>query len=220
MHLVVAKNYIFWYNISMYSGVKRLLDIVFGVFGLILLVPLSIAVKIAYIANGDFDGIFYNQIRIGKDGKKFRMFKFRTMSKNADKKLAEVVNANAKTKAEYKKNHKLSDDPRITKVGKVIRRLSLDEIPQSINVLIGQMSLVGNRPYLLREKTEMGSYYKPITSVKPGITGYWQISGRNNLSFKKRLELEKYYSEYASFKLDCKILFRTLSVVIIGRGAK
>lgn len=217
MHLVVAKNYIFWYNISMYSGVKRLLDIVFGVFGLILLVPLSIAVKIAYIANGDFDGIFYNQIRIGKDGKKFRMFKFRTMVKNADKKLAKLKK-DPKYRDEWNRCHKITQDPRITKVGHFIRHGSIDEAPQVINMLLGQISLIGPRPLVPREIKEANGNKELYESVKPGITGWWAVNGRSNIDIKKRLELEYYYINHQGFLLDLRIFFKTIAAMFSKRN--
>lgn len=148
------------------------------------------------------------------------MYKYRTMVRDAEERLQDTINVSSERKKEYLENHKLSNDPRITRAGKIVRRASLDEMPQFINVLLGQMSLVGNRPYLPREKKDIGEYFDAIVSVKPGITGYWQISGRNNLSFRKRLKLEKYYAEHISFVLDCKILFSTLSAIIVGRGAR
>ena len=138
---------------------------------------------------GDFHSIFYRQKRIGKNGKEFIMYKYRSMIVNADEKLKEVLK-DKKLADEYKNNKKLENDPRITKVGKLIRLLSLDEFPQFINIFIGDMSLIGNRPYLPRERKDMGDYYIDIIKTKPGLTGYWQVNGRSNLSFKKRLELE------------------------------
>ena len=121
---------------------------------------------------------------------------------------------------EYNKNKKLKDDPRVTKIGKLIRKLSIDEFPQFINVFLGEMSLIGNRPYLPREKQDMGNYYEDIIKTKPGLTGYWQVSGRSNTSFDERLKLEKEYSDEAGLKLDIKIFFKTFAVVLFGKGAK
>jgi undecaprenyl-phosphate galactose phosphotransferase len=120
---------------------------------------------------------------------------------------------------EYKENKKLKNDPRITKVGHFIRRTSIDELPQLLNVLKGDMSLVGNRPYLPREKEDMGSFFHDIVKTGPGLTGYWQVSDRKDVSFLHRLKLEQYYSNNRSMSLDIKILFKTVKAVIFGHGA-
>ena len=201
-----------------YLAFKRLFDIIVGLLGLILLIPLVLIVKFIYIFSGDFYTIFYTHKRIGKDGKEFRLLKFRTMVPKADKVLEDLLKE-PEFYEEYSKNKKLKNDPRITKVGKFLRKTSLDETPQFINILLGHMSLVGNRPYLPREKEDMGEYYEDIVKTKPGLTGYWQVNGRNDLSFKKRLELEQYYSNNFSLKLDLKIIFKTIKVVFGCKGA-
>ncbi len=203
-----------------YLLLKRIFDIIVSFIGLILLIPIMIIVKIAYICSGDFDKIIYTQNRIGKNGKEFKFYKFRSMVTNADEILMEILKKDKKLAKEYKKNKKFKNDPRITKVGKVIRNSSIDELPQLLNVLKGDMSLIGNRPYLPREKEDMGTYYEDIIKTKPGITGYWQVSGRSDVSFKKRLELEQYYSNHCGFKMDVKIFFKTFKVVLGKRGAK
>lgn len=203
-----------------YLFIKRLFDIFFALIGCIFLLPIAIIVKISYVLTGDHYKIFFSQDRIGKDGKTFRFYKFRTMVPNADEVLFRMLEENLEATNEYKLNKKLKNDPRITKVGKLLRKTSLDELPQTINVLLGDMSLIGNRPYLPREKKDMGKYYKDIIKTKPGLTGYWQVSGRSNTSFNKRLELESYYSNNISFKLDSKIFFRTFKVVLFGKGAE
>jgi lipopolysaccharide/colanic/teichoic acid biosynthesis glycosyltransferase len=203
-----------------YKIIKRIFDIIVGIIGLIFLLPMTIVVKAINILSGDFKSIFYSQIRIGKDGKNFKLFKFRSMVPNADEELKKLLENNKDMAEEYRINKKLKNDPRITKSGKILRRLSLDEWPQFINVLIGNMSLIGNRPYLPREKNDMGGFYDEIVKTKPGITGYWQVSGRSNLSFIKRLQLERFYSKNASFRMDIKILFKTFKVVLFGLDAK
>lgn len=201
-----------------YSFFKRIFDIIVGILGLILLIPVTIIVKIINILNKDFSPVFYSHTRIGKNGKEFKLYKYRSMVPNADEVLKEMLK-DKKIAEEYNKNKKLKNDPRITKVGKILRKTSLDEIPQFINILKGEMSLIGNRPYLPREKEDMGKSYDDIIKTKPGLTGYWQVSGRSDVSFKKRLELEKYYSNNWGFKMDIKILFKTVKVVLHMKGA-
>ena len=202
-----------------YLFIKRLFDIVVGLIGLIILIPISLIVKICSICTGDFGSIFFSQNRIGKDGKEFKFYKFRTMIPNADEKLFELLKEDKELAKEYKKNKKLKNDPRITKIGKILRRTSIDELPQLFNVLLGNMSVIGNRPYLPRERDDMGEYFDEIVKTKPGITGYWQTSGRKDVSFKKRLELESYYSNNRSILLDVKIFFKTFGAVFHGHGA-
>ena len=184
------------------------------------MIPVSIIIKVSYMITGDFTSIIYTQKRIGKDGKLFKFYKYRTMVPNADALLEGILNSDKKLKKEYDKNKKLKNDPRITKIGKIIRKCSVDEMPQFINVLIGDMSLIGNRPYLPREKDDMGDYYDDIVSTKPGLTGYWQTSGRNDVSFKRRLKLEQEYSKKVGFKMDLKIFFKTFYVVLFSKGAE
>ena len=203
-----------------YLVIKRTFDIICGLIGVLILIPISIIIKIIYICNKDFSPIFFTQNRIGKNGKEFKFYKYRSMVANADEVLFRMLKEDKEIAKEYKKNKKLKNDPRITKVGEFLRKTSLDELPQLINVLKGDMSIIGNRPYLPREKEDMGEYYDDIVKTKPGITGYWQVSGRSNLSFKKRLELEQFYSNQISLKLDIKIFFKTFQVVFLKKGAK
>ena len=204
---------------NVYLFIKRLFDIICSLLGVILLLPIAIVVKISYILHGDFHSIFYSQDRIGKNGKIFRLYKFRTMVPNADEVLKELLK-DKKYKKEYSINKKLAKDPRITKMGAILRKLSIDEMPQFINVLLGNMSMIGNRPYLPREKEDMGKYYDLIVKTKPGITGYWQVSGRSDVSFNQRLKLESYYSNNQGLKMDLKIFVKTFSVVLCKKGAE
>lgn len=203
-----------------YLVIKRTFDIICGLIGVLILIPISIIIKIIYICNKDFSPIFFTQNRIGKNGKEFKFYKYRSMVANADEVLFRMLKEDKEIAKEYKKNKKLKNDPRITKIGAFLRKTSLDELPQLINVLKGDMSIIGNRPYLPREKKDMGEYYDDIVKTKPGITGYWQVSGRSDLSFKKRLELEQFYSNQISLKLDIKIFFKTFQVVFLKKGAK
>ena len=203
-----------------YLFIKRLFDILISTIGLLLLIPITIFVKLAYICSGDFTSILFVQKRIGKDGKLFNFYKFRSMVPNADEVLFRTLELDKIMAEEYNTNKKLKNDPRITKVGRLIRKLSIDEFPQFINVFLGEMTLIGNRPYLPREKKDMGNYYDSIVTTKPGLTGYWQVSGRSNTTFEERLKLEEEYSEKASTSLDIKIFFKTFKVVLFGKGAE
>lgn len=204
----------------LYLFIKRLVDIVAGLVGLILLIPISLIIKIISICNGDFHKIIFVQKRIGKNGKEFDFYKFRSMVPNADEVLFKMLEENEEVAKEYAENKKLKDDPRITKIGHFIRRYSIDELPQLINVLKGDMTLVGNRPYLPREKKDMGKYFNDIVKTKPGITGYWQVSGRSDVSFKARLKMEQYYSNNAGLRMDINILGKTVGAVFGHKGAK
>lgn len=204
----------------LYLFIKRSVDIVAGLVGLILLIPISLIIKIISICNGDFHKIIFVQKRIGKNGKEFDFYKFRSMVPNADEVLFKMLEENEEIAKEYAENKKLKDDPRITKVGKFIRRYSIDELPQLINVLKGDMTLVGNRPYLPREKEDMGKYFNDIVKTKPGITGYWQVSGRSDVSFKQRLKLEQYYSKNCGLRMDISIFFKTFSAVFGHKGSR
>lgn len=203
-----------------YLGVKRLFDLICAIIGCILLIPVTIIIKLVSMCSGDFHSIFYSQNRIGKNGREFKLYKFRSMVPDADEMLFRTLELDKIAAEEYKKNKKLKKDPRITKIGRVIRKLSIDELPQLINVLKGDMSLIGNRPYLPREKEDMGDYYDDIIKTKPGITGYWQVNGRSNTSFDERMTLESYYSNHNSLLLDVKIFFKTFAVVLFGKGAE
>lgn len=204
----------------MYLGIKRLFDIIFSLVGCLFLLPIALVVKISYILHKDFNPIFFSQERIGKNGKLFKFYKFRSMVPNADEVLKNLLESDKDLAEEYKINKKLDNDPRITKMGQLLRKTSLDELPQLFNVLKGDMSLIGNRPYLPREKDDMKYYYKSIVKTKPGLTGYWQVNGRSNTTFKERLKLEKYYSNNCSLWLDIKIFFKTFVVVLLHKGSK
>ena len=200
-----------------YLIVKRFLDIVISLFGLVIFSPILLitAIAIKLTSKGP---VMYTHDRIGQNGKVFRFYKFRSMVYNADDILYNELLKDEEIAEEYQANKKLHRDPRITKVGSFIRKTSIDELPQLLNVLKGDMSFIGNRPYMPREKEDMGEYFNDIVKTKPGLTGYWQVSGRNNKSFKSRLKLEKEYSEIFSFKLDVKIFFKTFLVIFNHDG--
>ena len=199
---------------------KRVIDIFAGVAGMCIPIPLTIILYIVKILDKDDGPLFFSQDRIGKDGKLFKMYKFRTMIVGADAVLEKILKEDAEARKEYEKNKKLKDDPRITKIGKFLRSTSLDEFPQFINVLKGDMSLVGPRPYLPREEDDMGYYYYYITKCKPGITGLWQVSGRSELCFDERLELDlEYYREDAGVLSDLGLAAKTVVKTIKKEGA-
>lgn len=198
---------------------KRLIDILGGIVGTFVLIPLTIGIAIANLICKDNGPIFYSQYRMGKKGKLFKMYKYRSMVVGADEKLKKYLEENEEVRKEYKKYKKLKHDPRVTKVGEFIRKTSLDEFPQFINVLKGDMSLVGPRPYLEREKEDMNGYYKYITTCKPGLTGLWQISGRSDVDFATRIDLDMQYYYNHSLKGDIKILFKTAMKLVKREGA-
>ncbi len=203
-----------------YTFCKRAIDIIGGTIGIILLVPMIIGVAIARILIKEKDGpLFYEQLRIGKDGKEFRIYKFRSMVVNADEKLKNYLEENKEAKEEYTKYKKLKNDPRITKVGAFLRKTSIDEFPQFINVIKGEMSIVGPRPYLHRELEDMGENYTTIVSVKPGITGYWQVNGRNEKDFKERTDMDVAYIHDRSLWFDIKIIIKTVLKTLKKEGA-
>lgn len=207
------------FNEVTYSFLKRAIDITASATALLLLSPVFLATSLAIRKDSDGPAMF-TQKRIGKDGKLFEIYKFRTMVPDADKKLFELLEQDEKAREEYKINKKLKNDPRITKVGNFLRKTSIDELPQLINVLKGDMSLVGPRPYLPREIDDMGHYYDTIVESKPGITGLWQVSGRSNTTFEERLEFDMKYNEEKGFMYDMGLLTKTVGVVLGKDGAK
>lgn len=203
-----------------YRIIKRLFDIVFSLVGLVFLIPVFVIVKLTYMLTGDFHKVILVQDRIGKNGKVFKFYKFRSMVPNADEILFRTLETDRILAEEYKENKKLKKDPRITKVGRIIRKTSIDELPQLLNIFLGDMTFIGNRPYLPREEEDMGEFYDDIVKTKPGLTGYWQVNGRSDVNFRKRLELEQYYSNHCGLKMDIKIFFKTFKVVLFGNDAR
>ena len=205
---------------TIYPVIKRTVDIIGGIVGVILLIPIMIVVWIMRKVNKEEGPMIYDQLRIGKKGKIFKLYKFRSMVIGADEALKKYLDENPKAKKEYKKYKKLREDPRITKSGKFLRKTSLDEWPQFINILKGDMSLVGPRPYLPREKDDMGIYYEYIIKSKPGLTGPWQVGGRSKVSFEDRMQIDREYIQNESLKNDIKILLSTFIKVFVKEGAR
>lgn len=198
---------------------KRILDIFIGFVGCLVLLPLTTLVWIKTDKNERKKGIFFSQDRVGINGKSIKIYKYRSMVTGADKILKELLEKDELKREEYKKNKKLKDDPRITKIGEILRRTSLDEFPQFINVIKGEMSFVGPRPYLFNEIEDMGKAYGKIVNLKPGITGMWQAHGRSETDFNERLILDEYYYRNWSLWLDVVIVIKTIKNVIWRRGA-
>lgn len=199
---------------------KRGGDIVFSLLVLSLGSPLFLllAVLVKLSSRGS---VFYRQRRIGRGYKGFGCLKFRTMRRDADRVLAALLEADPKLRAEFERDHKLKRDPRITPLGKFLRRSSLDELPQFINVLRGEMSVVGPRPIVWDELRRYGRNMDEVLSVRPGLTGLWQVSGRNNLTYRTRVRLDLTYVRQRNFWLDLGIVLRTIGVVLLpmDRGA-
>ncbi len=197
-----------------YRFFKRTLDIVASVIGLIVLSPVFLIVSLAIKAE-DRGPIFYSQVRLGKGQRPFKMWKFRSMIVDADKKLEKLLEQNEVEGAMFK----MKEDPRITKVGRFTRKHSLDELPQLWNVLIGEMSLVGPRPPLEREVADYSEYDKQRLIVKPGCTGFWQVTARNDVDFEGMVNLDLEYIERSGVLFDIGILFRTVAIVFKPNSA-
>ena len=197
---------------------KRAFDLLFSSTVLLLTWPLFLI--IALLIKLDSKGpVFYVQVRPGKNGQPIRILKFRTMYVDAEERLRSLLKENPKTREEWEKYRKLKDDPRITRIGRFLRKYSLDELPQFINVLRGEMSVVGPRPYQMDEVEKMGAYRDIILSVNPGITGLWQIAGRSDLTFEEKLKIESWYVLNWNLWMDMFIIARTIPAVLSGRGA-
>ncbi len=193
----------------LYSVTKRLIDIVGSLCGIILLSPLFLIVAILIKLEDPKGKVFFAQERNGKYPKTFKMYKFRSMVHNAEDLLKDLMDRNEQTGPVFK----INDDPRITKVGKVIRRTSIDELPQLFNVLKGDMSLVGPRPAIPREVEQYNSYQMQRLAVKPGLTCIWQVSGRNNIGFDEWVEMDIEYIKTRNLWLDIKLIFKTVGVL-------
>ncbi|AJQ26011.1 undecaprenyl-phosphate galactose phosphotransferase WbaP [Pelosinus fermentans] len=208
-------------NLSLFRNrfIKRLFDVVTGIFIFSFISPVLVVLYLAVKYDSQGPALHVAR-RLGKNGEEFLCYKFRTMHVNADNMLEEYFQQNPEAKEEWDKFAKLkNDDPRVTKAGKWLRKYSLDELPQIVNVLIGNMSLVGPRPYLPREKARMGYLANTILETVPGITGLWQVSGRNEIEFEGRLQLDSWYVRNWSVWHDMVLLLKTVNVVLGRKGA-
>ena len=199
-------------------GMKRFMDISIVIVGGIILLPFLLLIALLIKISSPGPAI-YSHLRVGMNGKRFTAYKFRTMYNDSDKRFKELIESDINIKNEWEANFKLRNDPRVTKIGKILRRTSFDEFPQLINILKGEMSLVGPRPIIEAEIEKYGEDYKRIFSVKPGLTGLWQVSGRSNTNYNERVSYDTYYLQSWSVWLDLWVLLKTFGVVIKGRGA-
>ena len=199
---------------------KRPFDLIFSLLAILLLGPIMLFIAIL-IKIKDRGPVFYTHERVGYKGKKIKVLKFRSMYPDADKRLKEILEKDPKAREEWEKTFKLKNDPRVTPIGKFLRKTSLDELPQFFNVLKGDMSIVGPRPVV---EEELKKYYKEkaeiYKSVKPGITGYWQVEGRSDVEdYEERVRMDEWYVKNQSFWLDVKIILKTIKVMLTGKGA-
>lgn len=197
-----------------YRILKRSFDIIASAIGLIILSPVFFVVAIA-IKCDDGGPVFYDQIRVGKNGKEFKMYKFRSMRVNAEDEIEELKEHSEVDGAMFK----MKNDPRVTRVGKFIRKTSIDEFPQLLNVFLGQMSIVGPRPPLPREVADYTQYDKQRLYVKPGCTGLWQVTARNSVGFQEMVNIDLNYIQHRSIWLDLKIIIKTVKVIFVPNEA-
>ncbi len=198
-----------------YKIVKRTSDVALSSIALVGLLPIFAVIALA-IKLESRGPVFFKHTRIGKDGKIIKIYKFRSMVENAEDLIKKFTPEQMK---EYQENYKLSDDPRVTKVGKVLRKTSLDELPQLINIVKGDLSIIGPRPVVAEELKKYGTNIKKFLSVTPGLTGYWAANGRSCTSYEQRMQMELFYIDNLSFKLDVKVFFKTIGAVLNRRGA-
>ena len=207
-------------SLNFYKVLKKFLDFLFSLFFLITCIPIFILISLL-IKLSSRGPIFFLQERIGRNNTTFKCIKFRTMHPEAKDILENLLMKDSKVRIEFEKTHKIKNDPRITTIGKLLRKTSLDELPQFINVLRNEMSIVGPRPIVNKEKKKYGKHLKKVLSIKPGITGLWQVSGRNNLTYKTRVKLDLNYAKNYNFLMDMRIIIRTIGVILfpLDRGA-
>ncbi|MDR2943088.1 MAG: undecaprenyl-phosphate galactose phosphotransferase WbaP [Treponema sp.] len=206
------------FKLNFNRGIKRTMDILFVLIGGIIILPflLLIALLIKITSPGP---VMYKHKRLGLNGKPFYTYKFRTMKKDAEQQLERILESDPVIREEWEKNRKIKNDPRITVVGKILRRISFDEFPQLINIIKGEMSLVGPRPVVNDEIEKYGDDFDRVFSIKPGLTGLWQVSGRSDTNYRDRISYDTYYLQSWSVWLDLWIILKTFGSIIIGKGA-
>lgn len=199
-----------------YLRIKRIFDVLASIAAMIVLAVPMLLIALCVCLDSPGPAV-YTQERIGERGKTFRIYKFRTMYKNADDLIR---NFTPEQKAQWEKNFKLDEDPRITRVGRILRKSSMDELPQLLNIIKGELSLVGPRPVVAREVEKYGDDKELFLSVTPGLTGYWQAYARSNCTYEERIQMELDYAQNANLLWDIQIIFATVGSVLTGRGAK
>lgn len=197
---------------------KRAIDVVGALLALVFLSPLLLLCSILILVR-DPGPLLFTQQRLGKDGRLFRCYKFRSMIVNADQVLHTLLSSDARARLEWERLHKLKVDPRITKLGRFLRMSSIDELPQFLNVVKGDMSLVGPRPIVPEEAVRYGRFLRNYLDVKPGLTGLWQVNGRNNTTYRRRIAFDIFYSKNRSFALDLWILGKTVPAILKREGS-
>lgn len=198
-----------------YKIVKRTSDVVLSSIAMVILLPVFVLIALA-IKLETKGPVFFKHTRIGKDGKIIKIYKFRSMVDNAEDLIKKFT---PEQKKEYEENYKLTDDPRVTKVGKILRKTSLDELPQLINIIKGDLSIIGPRPVVADELKKYGTNIEKFLSATPGLTGYWAANGRSCTSYEQRMQMELFYIDNLSLKMDTKVFFKTIEAVVRGRGA-
>lgn len=197
----------------------RMLDLTIGVLAVVVLAPLLVILAVLIYVS-DPGPIFFVQSRIGLHGRSFACFKFRTMVIDAQERLNRLLEENPAARAEWERDHKLRNDPRITPLGRFLRKSSFDELPQFFNLINGTMSAVGPRPIVVAEITRYGRWFGNYCQVKPGITGLWQVSGRSDTTYRRRVALDVAYSRHRSIGLNLKIMLLTIPAVLAARGSR
>ncbi len=200
---------------QVYKFVKRTTDVVLASVALVILSPVFLIIAIA-IKLDSKGPVFFKHTRIGKNGKIIKLYKFRSMVINAEELIKSFTPEQMK---EYKENYKLTNDPRITRVGNILRKTSLDELPQLINIIKGDLSIIGPRPVVAEELKKYQYNIDKFLSVTPGLTGYWAANGRSNTTYEERMEMELYYIDNLSLKMDLKVFFKTILSVVKKEGA-
>lgn len=202
-----------------YIKIKRILDFILSLFAIIVLSPIYVVIAVL-IRKEDGGPVLYKHTRIGKNGKKFGVYKFRSMTTKYKTFDEFYQTLSDEQKKEWNENYKLSNDPRVTKIGNFLRKTSLDELPQIFNILKGEMSIIGPRPIINEELEKYKENKSKLLSVLPGLTGYWAANGRSDTTYEQRMEMELYYIDHISFLLDIKIFFKTIISVLKKEGAK
>jgi len=200
-----------------YRAAKRVMDVLGSI--VLALTFLPIMLFVFFVLKRGGGSVFFGHTRVGRNGVRFKVYKFRTMIPDADAVLRELLASDPSLRAEWERDHKLKNDPRVTRLGCFLRKTSLDELPQLWNVLTGEMSLVGPRPIVAEELVRYGRAARYYLATKPGLTGLWQVTGRNDTDYRRRVALDRHYAQTANLFTDLLVLLKTVGVVLFRRGA-